>query len=735
LSQARRTTIVAASFALSGAAALVYQVVWQRLLALQTGVGIVSITAITAAFMVGLGLGNHWGGLLSRRLDSIRALRLFAAVEGVLGIFGACSVALYYDVLYRHGTALYASPALGLSLHFAALLPPTVLMGMSLPLLVSGTVSAGTRADRTVDLLYALNTLGAAAGAFATPVLILRHTSLRGAVVLAGMANMLAALGALAAGSAIASGRRQEAPREEASRYPRRQWLWFYGLGGFVSLGLELVWFRLTAVGVKATAFTFGAVLFVYLLGLGAGGLVGRNLGFVSRAPLRAFLLAQSSIAIFAALPVVAIPYVRRDWPVLGWFVQYWGQRFHLLREGPWDTVAFLRLYGLWPALLFLVPTLLMGIAFCALQKAVANEGGTSGLKVGALQAANIAGCVAGSLGVGLYLMDRFGATGSLRVLLACSLVFAIAGAVKDRVLLFVPVASALALLVALVPSQETLWRALHARAGQRFMVKEDRTGVIALSLEEGRQWYVWIDGQSLSWLPFGGIHTLLGAIPSLVHPAPHSIAVVGLGSGNTAWAAGCRRDVERVTIFEIMRPQGELLRRLDAQKSHAHPPRLTPFLADPRMAFRWADGRHALTQEDTRYDIIEADALLPETAGSGSLYSLEFFRLTSQRLAPGGLMCTWAPTAHVAAAFYRVFPHVIQFPDNVLVGSLSPLPLDVKTWLARVAETDVRDYLGSRNSAATLAALEGARLGVPPRPDVAPNRDLAPWDEFARRQ
>lgn len=736
MSRTHRTAIVAAAFAASGAAALVYQVVWQRILALQTGVGIVSITAITAAFMLGLGIGNYWGGILSERLSVLRALKAFAAVELSIGIFGAFSTHAYYDGLYTRATALYESMGLGLLLHFIALLPPTILMGMSLPLLVKGT-SGGERSDRTVDLLYALNTLGAAAGAFVTPVLLLRHTSTRGAVIVAAAANVAAAVASWVTvwGRAASEPAPTAARATSANRYPPLRWLVFYALSGFVALGLEVVWFRLSAVGIKATAFTFGAVLCVYLVGLGAGGLVGRRLGFVARAPLRAFLLAQCFIGLFAALPVVVVGGVTKSWPLLGWFPVYWAERFHFLREHGWDTVAFLRLHALLPGLLFAIPTLLMGISFCALQKAVANEGGTTGFRVGVLQAANIAGCVAGSLVVGLLTLDAFGTIGSLRILVACAGVFAVVGLVKDSPRLFLPITVGLAGLAIALPSAEGLWRTLHGRHAGRFFFNEDRTGVVGLSMEPTREWYVWIDGMSLSWLPFGGIHTLLGAVPALVHPQPRTIAVVGLGSGNTAWAAGCRRGVERITVFEIMRPQGTLLRRLDADERPGRPPRLRPFLADSRITMAWKDGRHALTHDETRYDIIEADALLPETAGSGNLYSAEFFKLAARRLKPGGLMCTWGPSPHVAAAFHRAFPHVVAFSDEILVGSLTPFRLDPSSWLDRARDGGVIDYLGPRNSRATIEAIASATARRPPSDDVPPNRDLAPWDEFARRR
>src|SRR5215510_1709614 len=94
-----RLLLVGLAFFLSGAAALAYQVAWQRILALQTGVGLYSIAVIVAAFMVGLGLGSHLGAWASIRVSRSRALGLFAACELAIAAFGAVSCTLYYDWL------------------------------------------------------------------------------------------------------------------------------------------------------------------------------------------------------------------------------------------------------------------------------------------------------------------------------------------------------------------------------------------------------------------------------------------------------------------------------------------------------------------------------------------------------------------------------------------------------------------------------------------------------------
>ena len=195
--EARRVALAGLLFLLSGASALVYQVAWQRILALHSGVGLYSVAMIVAAFMAGLGIGSQLGGRLSARTGSLTALRLFALVELAIGLFGAASPFLYYDWLYPLASRLPSPSLRGGLAHLAALLPPTLLMGMSLPLLVRAMLRDVSTAGRTIGYLYGINMLGAAAGAFAAPWLLLPWGGIPGAVGVAAAGNLLAGLGAL----------------------------------------------------------------------------------------------------------------------------------------------------------------------------------------------------------------------------------------------------------------------------------------------------------------------------------------------------------------------------------------------------------------------------------------------------------------------------------------------------------------------------------------------------------
>lgn len=719
---------------MSGSAALVYQVAWQRLLALQTGVGAYSVAVIVASFMAGLGAGSQLGGVLSTRLSPRRALLAFVVLELLIGLFGAASCGLFYDLFYLRAPGLFASPVVGGVVQFASLLPPTLLMGMSLPFLVRGLLHDVATAGRVVGFLYGINTLGAGLGALVAPWVLLRHLGVRGTVVAAALANLLAAILALALSrraSLTASASGAPAPEMGEARRPFGLWLWLYAFSGFCALSLEILWFRVVDVGVKSSAFTFGTVLAIFLVGWALGALAGASQAHRVRRPLYVFVLLQSVILIYSGASALLMARLPASAPLYEWFFGYWQGAEGFRLGGARDPEAFWRLYVLLPAFLYGLPTFLMGLSFPVLQRAVHDDPGTAGRKVGFLQAANIAGCVAGSLLVGLLGLNVLGTTGCLRALLAGGVGFVAVGIwqIGMRTLLVAAGVALLALAV-ILPGQSTFWLRLHGRIPGPSLVREDATSVVALVPAEAGVWFVFVNGKSNSVLPYGGgEHTLLGAIPAVVHPGPRDVAIVGLGSGNTAWAAACRRETKSVTVFEVAAPQVPLLREFDAREDQ---PKLRHFLADPRVRVQVADGRNALEREARLYDLIEADALRPWTAGSGNLYSEEFFARCARRLKPGGVMCTWAPTPRVRASFLKVFPHALE-AGGMLVGSLEALSLDVAEWTARALSPPVMEYLGNHAARQVVRALRDAQPAHAPGyvPRSRTNHDLFPRDEF----
>ena len=725
--------VVGALFVLSGAAALVYQVAWQRILVLHSGVGIYSVAIIVAAFMAGLGIGSHWGGVLSARVSPLRALRLFAFLELGIGAFASLSPWLYYDALYVEGGWIYTSLPRAAAAHLLALVVPTTLMGMSLPFLVRAMVRDLESAGPTIGILYGVNVVGAAIGAFLAPWLLLRHLGVVGAIYVGVALNVATGLGALALAGRV----KPDAPApDEPPGVPLASgsfalWVVLYATSGFCALSLEVLWFRLVDVAVKSTAFTFGTVLAVYLAGLALGSLLGVRLVRALRDPLRAFLLCQCGLLAYSGLIVVLLVVLPPATPGLAWFFEYWRERQGFRLGSMWDVAAVARLYLLLPVATYGPPTFLMGLAFAVLQRAVHDDPRTSGFKVGLLQAANIGGCVTGSLLTGLFGLNSLGTPETLRALILVGVGFALLGIRHHGVLsLFAPAAAGLAALALALPDSERLWLRLHGLAQPPAFFGEDAAGVVALTPEPepARTWRMSVNGRSISTLPFGGVHSHLGAVPAAMHPDPRRIAVIGLGSGDTAWAAGLRPGTELVRVYELCAPQLDLLQRLAESDP---PPRLRRFLRDRRYEFRFEDGRNAIERSEERWDVIEADPLLPHSAGSGNVYSLEFFRGCARRLERGGLMCTWTPTARVHATFRQAFPHVVSISDGLLlVGSNEPIAIDLPAWRARLVSPEVFSYLGESLYHEVWARLQTAAPWAP-KERVALDLDLFPRDEF----
>lgn len=709
-------------FVLSGTASLVYQVVWQRILALASGVGVVSVSVIVGAFMLGLGLGSEAGGRLARRCSPRAALVGFAAAEGFLAIFGSISVWLYYDVLFSGFTSLFGNLATAATIEILVLLPPTFAMGLSLPLLVRACVTDDATAARTVTWLYGINVVGAAAGAFATPWLLLRHGSVTQAAHIAAGLNAIVALVALGLSRGVDATPVDPPAKVDAAGDATDAtiglWIALYATSGFLALGLEMVWFRVVDVVLKSTAYTFGTVLGLYLLGVAFGTLLGKR--DLRRSPLATFLALECLVGAWAIGSVLLLASAPPHWPLMSTLIE--SMKEYRGQLGPDADAATLRLYVLIPSFLFLVPTVAMGMAFPALQRAVQVSAAESARRTGLLQAANILGSLVGSLVVGLIALEALGTAGTLKALGLIAAGFAILGWRRFGAGLFAMPTGVLLLLVAVIPDNTTFWQRLHGRADARSIVAEDASSVVALTRNARGGYRVSVNGFGHSRLPYAGIQTQLGVMPLVWHEAPRRIAIIGLGSGNTAWAALGRHDVGHVVVYEIAPPQKPALEALRARGEF---PALDDLLRDPRLELRMGDGRHGLATRDERFDAIEIDALYPFVSWSGNIYSREFFELCRDRLAAHGMLVAWAPTPRVLRTIEAVFPNVRIFPGDVVLASMDALP-------TQPALTALDGRFGALIDDEFRQGVTAGRAAERKSGDM--NRDLDPRDEFSRR-
>jgi predicted membrane-bound spermidine synthase len=722
------------AFFLSGFGALLCQIVWQRMLGIFAGSDTVSAALVVGAFLAGLGLGSILGALWADRLSPRRALLGFALCE--LGV-AACALLskpfLYDGLAMGLADEVRSAPAI-FALCFAGLVIPTTLMGASLPLLARAVTTTLDSVAERIGTLYGWNTLGAGLGALLGGWVIVGSLGYVGALGLAAGLDVVAALIALTllrqtAAEAPAAPARDAGPQSEPFG-GLGLWCVLVFLSGYVIVALEIVWVRLLGQFGQYHAYLFPTVLGTFLLADGLGMAWAARLLRRQRDPRPAFFLAQGlgfllGLALLGVLWVAIGMQPLRDW--MGVDFDRFGAR-----EIAWSTAIIVAVVA--PA------SFVIGMTFPFVQRAVQQDLASVGARVGWVQLSNILGNAAGSLLTGLITFHFLGTAGTLLLLCVLSLAllgFRIVNAREAR-----PALLALFGLTALaamaMPSNQALWARMHGIASDTRMAwGEDRSGVVLwreqseLPRREGGRFFIMGHGQG--FVPFLDTHMLLGMLGPLVHPDPQRVLAIGVGSGGTPWGATIQPATREVRGVELVAPVLDALRDIAKALPNSG---VAALLADPRVKLEYGDGRRALTEGEGQYEVIEADAIRPQSSHSGLLYSAEFLEQVKARLAPGGLYVQWAPTWRVVDTFVAAFPHAVLLrPVNVMIGSDRPIPLDEASLSALLSRPEVQAHARRGNPAsADLQPLVagGIQRWGPQTPRQGPVlTDMFPRDEF----
>ncbi len=728
-------------YALSGAAALVYEVTWTRLLTLSLGHGVAAASTVLAAFMGGLAVGAALAGPRSDRLTRAAAMRAYAQLEiaiALLALFMPIGLMLTEPLLraaYADGAGGLAFPVLRLIVSLALVALPAVAMGATFPLVARWYVADAAAATREAGALYAANTTGAALGALATgfvllPSLGLRLTTWTGVamnLIVAGAAWMLAqrvpqadaATAAVEAGAAAPKKSAKAAKKSATATAPpilTPQPL-LAGLAmavsGFLSLALQVVWSRLLAQVLGPTTYAFSLVVAVFVAGLALGAASGRWLAARTGQPA-AGLTATLAVAVLAGAAAV-------------WTVDDGLRSVATAVAAPDASFASVLRTQVTLVAIWLLPlALALGCAFPFALRAGTGRNETLGADLGLIYALNTVGAIAGALAAGFVMIPRFGLHGSLRVLGAAAALAALGVVVAAGTRGRARVAAGLLAVAALVVSVRLPeWnRELFASGAYKYASQFSADG-LDLSLHAGHLAYyregatatvsvreaagttsLAIDGK-VDASNAGDMLTqrLLAHVPLLLHPAPKAVAVLGLGSGVTLGAA-LTHGLDRADVLEI---SPEVV-----EASHFFDPENGSALRDPRTRVVLGDGRTHILLGRQQYDTIISEPSNPWMAGIASLFTHEFFEAAKARLAPGGVLCQWAHTYDISgddlrslvATFADVFPDgtlwLVGEGDVLLIGSTAPLGPQIAALperlagrpqvAANLADVDVRD-------------------------------------------
>jgi spermidine synthase len=750
----------------SGLAALVYQIIWTRLLGLAFGTTLEAISSVLAVFFGGMALGNWLAAGHLARVQ--RPLRVYALLELGIGVHALLSLPLLRELDTLHawmGADLGGAALLGLRLMTAAalLLPPTLAMGATLPVVARGLVVADATLGRWSAWLYAANTLGAVLGAYLCGFWLIPELGLTRSVLLAAGVNIavaavvwvaarrhdgVAGLRATpaATGSALTKPERassraglpalvpQQTHAELATPPGRRTFLVLFGLSGFVAIGYEIVWARVFGIVMEGTLYGFATVLACFLLGLGLGSLViARRVDRLRDLPL-AFGLLHVAIAVSVALGLAAVPLLPYAHASLVEWV---------------DGTDTLHLLFLLVAPIVLVPTALFGAAFPVLIRIYTGRASQVGEGMGRATAVNTAGSIAASLGVGFWALPALGMDATLFALLLLQLfvallvLFGFATRRGRRRLAPVGMTALVLVVLSLSYNGVQIEKAIAGREAPAadlsayLEILDQRTRSMKLVIE-GKSAIVTVadtpharqlgsNGLAESGLrldpPYYTLETiLLGALPFLMASEPERALVIGLGGGNTLTALR-RTPLSRIDVVEL---EEGVARAVEALYVGRESP-----LLDPRVRLRIEDGRHELLLGRQRggmgYDVIASQPSHPWLQGAANLFTEEYFALARDNLSEGGVFALWLngfrtdaeSVLAVVTSFERVLPgsllwNGVRHPNRsslLLLGGRQPLTLDPEAWAERLAQGDLSRTLalfGIDGAEDLLAQLEG---------------------------
>jgi spermidine synthase len=673
------------------------------------GVTVYAASTVWASFMAGLAAGSLAAGVIADRVR--HPLRWFGVTELLIGATALATPAILSE-LQKIYVALYPSlpralPALTaarLAIALLVLIVPTTLMGATLPLVIKGSEVRGGSLGAHLGVLYGSNAIGAIVGTVAAGLYLIPGLGIHSTFLAAAAINLAIGAGALVISglapsrdSVIGNPVCETTPSSElvppklaehASQggLTDRQLLVVVGvftLSGVISLAIEVVWFRVLTLFLRPTVYGFAVMLATILTGIALGSyvvtpLLERRLRWLS-------ILAGLELAVGVAIVLSFRP------------LAYLPDLSNRLSPALSQLMPPYLVFPIAASLLAIFPTaLLMGLAFPIGLRVWAGSGRrtagpanhTSGRseertarRIGTFYSLNVAGAIAGSLVAGFFLLPILGSRaaiillGTLAFVSGLALLWVSELKTPTRVAIAVAASAVFGVAIWLSPDAFVQFVAQRYRRQEIVWREEGVEATVVVHKAANNELSLTVNGNHEA--STGGVmtyvHRRIGHLPMALHPFARTALVIGMGGGATAGAVSVHDGVD-VDIVELAGAVVRGARFFDAINYGV--------LSQPNVHLRVDDGRNYLMLTRRRYDIVTADVIHPIFAGSGNLYSREYFELIRQVLNPGGLVLQWvagteAEYKAIARTFVSVFPETTVWVDgSLLVGALQPLKL-----------------------------------------------------------
>lgn len=690
-----------ACFFVSGAAGLIYQVCWVRILSLVFGNTVYAVSMVVAGFLSGLAIGSHYWG---KRTDAAkRPLRMYVLMEAGIAI-SALVVTLLITALDNAIVSVMTPESVNgggwliirYVLVFIILLPPTMLMGGTLPVMGRMVTKNLEGVGLSISAIYAFNTYGAMAGSFLSGFILIPQLGIWGAIMVALCFNaMVAAVIWFTKDESIAEApevevKAKSAPKQKKTKdqsrredsagsapaVSRGRVLALFALAGFCSMAFEVLWTRAFVVSFKSTVYLFSNLLTVFLLGMAFGSwFFGKYLDKM-KDPMWLFGLAEVGIGLLGLASIgVLVQSVDMAMAIRTMF-----------GEMTLTTDAIVMFIVM--AMTFALPTILMGLAYPLICRVTTKDMGVLGENMGGVYAIGTVGGIAGTLVSGFALIPMLGLQKSLIAVSGVAMVagfIAILSSSKRKAAAWVIPASGFALVITIaLTGIFNVNMGIGLKTGEKLIfTQEDAIGTVKVAQEKNNGPLMLLVN-SYQLATTGDVAVRFGHMPMILKPDAEDVLVISLGSGITSGAVGGHPGVKNIDCVEIVPSLLEVQRFFEKDNHN--------ITKDKRFHLTVWDGGHYVRMTKKKYDLVIADLFQPDSAGEGSLFTLEHFRNVKATLKPGGAMAQWLPMYQLSPenlkvilyTFATAFEHVTiwygdvnsEQPTLLLMGSSEPSSL-----------------------------------------------------------
>jgi spermidine synthase len=720
----RSRPAVVALLLCSGFTGLVYELCWSKRLANLLGNTGQAHAIVLATFMGGLACGAWLFGRAADRAK--RPLVVYAQLELGVGLY-ALVFPWVLDLLgsgYLHvapGLTGVAKTGARLFLAALAVLPPTLLMGGTVPAMTRHLVATLGTARRELSVLYASNSLGAAVGCLAAGMALIPTIGLSASERLSAIVNLVlgAAAWVLGRGApkvepAAPTGADVPATARAFSAREVQAALLGTALSGFTSMLFETTWIRVLSVVIGGTSYAFTLILTAFIFGISLGSF------WLSTRPdtdaLQTFGRLQLGLTVVSAalLPFFPrLPYV---------FLQ----ANAVLQHGPEAWWVYQTITLLFCGMTLVAPTFLLGASFPAAARVAMGSVEKVGGQLGRVYLWNTLGTVLGALLGGLVLLPTFGLEVCATIGLVLTAVagaaarFAGTGASGNPRRTLGPVVAVAVLAIFFAVSARG-WAQMVASSGRfrewnhgftsfadfrsavegRSTVKfyaDDVFASVLVGEQEGNRRYLRINGK-VDGSNGRDIDTqiLAAHVGLLTHPNEvKKVLLVGIGAGITAGSV-LAHPIEQLDLVEISPAVIDAARLFSPDNRKA--------LDDPRCHVHVEDARTFLTLSKEQYDLIISVPSNPWVSGVSGLFSQDFFHIAKQRLAPNGRIVQWIHTYESSAPLVKLvvrtlrdsFEHGTTWvgsEDLVMLASRESQTFDVERIEQRMQRPEVKEDL-----------------------------------------